>query len=128
MRAQFRSAPKFLNLFQIRFPIGAIASIGHRISGVLLLVSLPMLALALDRSLRSQAEFEAIRELIAAPGRALLLVFVVWATAHHVLAGVRHLLMDIGVGSRLAQARSSAWAAIVAALIIALAATIRWLS
>lgn len=128
MRAQFRSAPKFLNLFQIRFPIGAIASIGHRISGVLLLVSLPMLALALDRSLRSQAEFEAIRELIAAPGRALLLVFVVWATAHHVLAGVRHLLMDIGVGSRLAQARTSAWAAIVAALIIALAAAIRWLS
>lgn len=119
--------PKFLKLLQIRFPIGAIASIGHRISGVLLVVSLPLLALALDRSLRSQADFEALRHLVAAPGRAVLLVVVVWAAAHHVLAGLRHLLMDIGVGSRLEQARTSAWAAIVAALVIALAAALRWL-
>ena len=43
MPAPPRAAPKFLNLAQIRFPIGAIASIGHRISGVLLLISLPKL-------------------------------------------------------------------------------------
>lgn len=128
MRAPPGSAPKFLNLSQIRFPIGAIASIGHRISGVLLLVTLPFLALALDRSLRSEAEFEALRDLVSAPGRALLLVVVVWAASHHVLAGVRHLLMDVGIGSRLAQARTSAWAAIVAAAVIALAVAARWLS
>lgn len=128
MRAPPGSAPKFLNLSQIRFPIGAIASIGHRLSGVLLLVTLPLLALALDRSLRSEAEFEALRDFVSAPVRALLLVVVVWAASHHVLAGVRHLLMDVGVGSRLDQARSSAWAAIVAAAVIALAAAARWLS
>lgn len=49
MRSPAGGAPKFLNLFHIRFPIGAIASIGHRISGVLLLISLPLLALALER-------------------------------------------------------------------------------
>ena len=127
MRARSANAPKFLNLSQIRFPVGAIASIGHRVSGVLLLVSLPLLALALDRSLRSESEFEALRDLVSEPWRALLLVILVWAAAHHVLAGVRHLLMDIGVGSRLSQARTSAWAAILAAGIIALAAAVRWL-
>ena len=128
MRVRSASAPKFLKLSQIRFPIGAIASIGHRVSGVLLLVSLPLLALALDRSLRSKSEFDALRDLVSEPWRALLLVILVWAAAHHVLAGVRHLLMDIGVGSRLSQARTSAWAAILAAGIIAFAAAVRWLS
>lgn len=128
MRVSHQTAPKFLNLSRIRFPIGAIASVGHRISGVLLLFCLPLLALALDRSLRSEADFEALRDLVAAPGRALLLVVVVWAAAHHLLAGIRHLLMDIGVGSRLDQARTSAWAAIVTALVIALAAAVRWWS
>lgn len=128
MRVRSASAPKFLKLSQIRFPIGAIASIGHRVSGVLLVVSLPLLAFALDRSLRSESEFDALRDLVSEPWRALLLVILVWAAAHHVLAGVRHLLMDIGVGSRLSQARTSAWAAILAAGIIAFAAAVRWLS
>ena len=52
----------------------------------------------------------------------------VWAATHHLLAGVRHMLMDIGIGSRLAQARMSAWSTIVAALLIALLAAMRWLS
>ena len=93
---------------------------------MLLLVSLPLLALTLDRSLRSESDFEALRDLVGAPGRALLLVVVLWAAAYHLLAGIRHLLMDIGVGSRLADARMSAWAAILAALVIALAAALRW--
>lgn len=127
MRPPSASAPKFLNLFHIRFPIGAIASIGHRISGVLLLISLPVLALALARSLRSESAFESLRTAIGSPWWWLMLVVLVWAAAQHVLAGVRHLLMDIGIGSPLAQARTSAWAVILTATIIALAAAIRWL-
>lgn len=128
MRTTASGAPKFLNLLQIRFPIGAIASIGHRISGVLLALSLPLLALALDHSLRSEAEFAALRDLIPAPWRALLLIIVVWAGAHHLLAGIRHLLMDLGIGSPLAQARASAWSVILAATIIALVAAVRSLA
>lgn len=128
MRARVEAAPKFLNLLQIRFPIGAIASIGHRISGVLLVLSLPLLALTLDRSLHSEAEFAALRDLVSAPWRAVLLALLVWAATHHLLAGIRHLLMDVGIGSGLSQARTSAWAAIVAAAIVALVAAARWLS
>jgi len=128
MRTPAGGAPKFLNLFHIRFPIGAIASIGHRVSGVLLLISLPLLAFALERSLNSESAFESLRMAITAPWRGLLLLVLVWALAHHVLAGVRHLLMDIGIGSLLAQARISAWAVILTAAIIAIAAAIRWWS
>ncbi|WP_413788417.1 succinate dehydrogenase, cytochrome b556 subunit [Thauera sp.] len=128
MRSPTGGAPKFLNLFHIRFPIGAIASIGHRISGVLLLISLPLLALALERSLASEAAFESLRTAVATPWWGLLLLVVVWAAAQHVLAGVRHLLMDIGIGSPLAQARTSAWAVLLTAAIIALAAAIGWLT
>lgn len=122
MRTPPADMPKFLNLLQIRFPVGAIVSIGHRLSGVVLVACLPLLALALDRSLRGEAEFAALRDILPAPGRAAFLVVLVWAAAHHALAGVRHLLMDLGVGSRLAQARTSAWSATLAAAIIALAA------
>lgn len=125
MHSPASGAPKFLNLFHIRFPIGAIASIGHRISGVLLLISLPLLAFALERSLSSESAFESLRTAVATPWWGLLLLALVWAAAHHVLAGVRHLLMDIGIGSRLAQARTSAWAVILTAAIVAIAAAIR---
>lgn len=128
MRAPPQAAPKFLNLLQIRFPIGAIASIGHRVSGVLLAFTLPLLALTLDRSLSSETEFDALRDLVSAPWRALFLALIVWAAAHHLMAGVRHLLMDLGIGSRLSQARASAWAVIVAAVIVALACAARWLA
>lgn len=128
MRSAAGGAPKFLNLFQIRFPIGAIASIGHRISGVLLLISLPLLVLTLERSLGSEAAFESLRTAVDTSWWRLVLVVLVWAAAQHALAGVRHLLMDIGIGSPLAQARTSAWVVILTAAIIAFAAAVRWLA
>ena len=42
--------------------------------------------------------------------------------AHHLLAGVRHLLSDVDIGSRLAPARRSAWVVNLAAVAIALLA------
>ena len=113
------SAPVFLNLSAIRFPIGAIASIAHRLSGVLLLAMLPLLARTLDQSLRSSQDYEAL----LGPSRPLwlsgLLVVITWAATHHLLAGIRHLLLDIGIGSRLPAARASAWTALLGALLVA---------
>lgn len=128
MRVRTRAAPTFLNLFQIRFPVGAIASIAHRVCGVLLLVALPLLARTLEQSLRSAADYEALLGAVRSPWIAVALVVIVWAAAHHVLAGVRHLLMDIGVGSRLVRARASAWAVLVAAVVLAAACAFRWLA
>lgn len=115
-----RRLPVFLNLAAIRFPIGAIASIVHRIAGVLLFIALPVVALMLDASLRTEAGFAAVRDLFSSPLWVVTAAVLLWALVHHVLAGVRHLLMDIGVGSELATARASARLVLVAAPALAL--------
>ena len=52
------------------------------------------------------------------------MVLLGWALAHHVLAGIRHMLMDAGLGWRLADARRSAWAVVVGSLAIGAVAAI----
>jgi succinate dehydrogenase / fumarate reductase cytochrome b subunit len=56
-----------------------------------------------------------------------VVVIVVWALAHHVLAGVRHLLTDVDIGSPLRVARRSAWFVNLAGVAVALlAAGVMW--
>lgn len=115
MDRQSRRLPVFLNLAQIRFPIGAVASIAHRVAGVLLFIALPVIASLLDASLRTEAGFASVRDLLSSPLSVVAATVLFWALAHHVLAGIRHLLMDVGVGSELARARASARLVLVAA-------------
>lgn len=121
-----RPMPKYLNLAQIRFPVGAIASILHRVSGIVLLVSLPLLASALAESLRSPEGFAAVVDGATRSWFAPLLFVGAWALVHHVFAGVRHLLMDAGVGYRLPQARTSAFVSIFAGIVAAVLWLLAW--
>jgi succinate dehydrogenase / fumarate reductase cytochrome b subunit len=120
MERHSRRLPVSLNLAQIRFPIGAIVSIAHRVAGVLLFIALPVVALMLDASLRTETGFAAVRNLSRSPFWIVMAAVLLWAMVHHVLAGVRHLLMDVGVGSDLARARASARLVLVAAPALAL--------
>ena len=120
MDKQPRRLPVFLNLAQIRFPIGAIASIAHRVSGVLLFIALPVLAALLDASLRSEAGFASVRGLLSSPLALVVSGVLAWALVHHVLAGIRHLLMDVGIGGELERARASARLVLLAAPVLAL--------
>ena len=115
-----RRLPVFLKLAQIRFPIGAIASIAHRVSGVLLFIALPVVAVLLDTSLRDEAGFASVRDLISSPLAVVAAGVLVWALVHHVLAGIRHLLMDVGIGGELERARASARLVLLAAPALAL--------
>ena len=101
MRPPVASRPRFLNLFRISYPIGAIASIAHRISGLLLLVSLPALVNGLDYSLQSESNFLTLRTWLASPWATTILAFAAWGLVHHLSAGMRHLLMDAGIGTAL---------------------------
>lgn len=97
--------PVFLNLMQIKFPMPAIVSILHRISGVALFLLLPLLLWMLSRSLASPDTFEALK--VNAP-----LKFFSWVTLsalyYHVVAGVRHIIMDCGIGESLKGGRGGA--------------------
>lgn len=93
--------PVNLDLTSIRFPITAIASILHRISGVVLFFGSFIVLAWLGLSLESEAGFtDAIRLLDHG-----LFAFVLWgvlaALAYHFTAGVKHLLMDMGFGETL---------------------------
>lgn len=114
--------PVFLDLTKIQMPVGALTSIGHRISGVVLALSVPVAAWLLGLSLRDDAGFAQVMALFAwLPFRATA-VIAVWALAQHVLAGVRHLLTDFHVGASLRVARRSAWFVNLAGIAVALVA------
>ena len=105
--------PVFLDLARIRFPVGAVASMGHRVSGVVLVIALPLAVLALQRSLEGDA-------LAFAGWMRLPAALLAWAAAHHLFAGIRHLLMEADIGSSLHPARRSAYAALIAGAAIGL--------
>ena len=114
--------PVFLDLRKIAMPVGALTSIGHRISGVVLAIGIPAAVYVLDLSLRNpQSYAQLIRMSGQWTSRVIAIVFI-WALAHHLLAGVRHLLSDVDIGSLLPAARRSAWIVNVAGLAIALLA------
>jgi succinate dehydrogenase / fumarate reductase cytochrome b subunit len=109
MTRRSASRPVFFNLTQIQLPVGALTSIAHRVTGVVLAIGIPFGFYGLQLSLASAKSYERLM-LIANTGLfKVFLVLFIWALSHHLLAGVRHLLMDIGVGSHLAAARRSAW-------------------
>lgn len=102
------SRPVYLNLLKIRQPITALASIGHRISGVLLVLSIPFMIWMLDHSLRGADEYQQIAALYEQPLMKVVVLLMAWAGAHHVFAGIRFLLIDVDWGVDLATARRTA--------------------
>jgi succinate dehydrogenase / fumarate reductase cytochrome b subunit len=106
-------------LLRIHLPVGALTSITHRVTGLILASGIPLAAYFLDLSLRGPDSYARVVALVGAtPSRAVAVVLA-WALAHHLLAGIRHLLSDIDVGSRLSASRRSAWFVNVSGLAIA---------
>lgn len=109
--------PINLDLSTMKFPSMAIASILHRLSGVLMFLLLPVMFCVLGCSLRSQESFDAIREHVMNPWFKLIIWGFASAWFYHVIAGIRHLVMDIGFGESLEAGRRSALFIIVLAVI-----------
>ncbi len=86
----------------MRLPITAWASIAHRATGVFLFAGIAVLLWALDSSLSGQAGFDALGEALSHPLVKLLIWAVVSALIYHSLAGIKHLVMDMGIGETMA--------------------------
>ena len=119
--------PVYLNLFQIRLPVAGVVSILHRITGVVMVISLPLSLYALQQSLVSADEYAAVTGYLSLPWVRVLLMALAVALALHFLAGVRHLLLDIDVGVTRRVARWSAWAVLAGTGLTALVFGMRWL-
>ncbi|MDP3558889.1 MAG: succinate dehydrogenase, cytochrome b556 subunit [Legionellaceae bacterium] len=108
-----KKRPVNLALTTLAFPPMAIASILHRIAGVVIFLGLPFVLYLLDLSLRDQASFSDVALLLVNP----YVKGGVWifssAFIYHMLAGIRHMLMDLGLGESLYHARMTALAVII---------------
>ena len=117
-----KKRPVNLDLGTIALPITSYVSILHRVSGVIMFFAVAVLLWLLESSLASEARFNELSDLFNNP----LCQIIVWGTlaalAYHSVAGMRHMIMDFGVGEDSFYAgRLSAWAALaLAALVIAL--------
>ena len=111
--------PIFLNLVQIRLPVAGVMSILHRLSGVLLFLALPLASWLLMRSLENPEGWRMVRDSFSGCGARLLLIATLWALLHHLLAGIRYLLLDVHIGIGRPRYRYSAWAVLISAPLLA---------
>lgn len=93
-----KQRPVNLDLQTIRFPITAIASILHRVSGVITFIAVGILLWLLGTSLSSPEGFQQAADIMDG----FIVKFIMWgiltapALAYHVIVGIRHMLMDFG--------------------------------
>lgn len=112
--------PVFLNLLQIRLPIGGAVSILHRATGVALTLLTPVFLYMLDSSLRDSQAFARYVAYFSSPLGRFNALLTLWLVLQHLLSGVRHLLLDLDIGIGRADARRSAWVTLVLSLAIVL--------
>ncbi|NIF20808.1 MULTISPECIES: succinate dehydrogenase cytochrome b556 subunit [Pantoea] len=91
-----KQRPVNLDLTTIRFPVTAISSILHRVSGVIMFVAVGILLWLLGLSLSSPEGFQSAAIVM----HSFIAKFIMWgiltALAYHAVGGIRHMLMDFG--------------------------------
>ena len=108
-----------MDIGTIKLPITSYVSILHRVSGVILFFAVAIFLWMLDSSLASEESFNQLAETLNSP----ICQFIIWgslaALAYHAIAGIRHLIMDMGFGEdSFESGRNSAWAAVVLAVVV----------
>ena len=115
-------SPDLVLAVNLKSPV-AIASILHRISGIVIFLLIPVLLYILQGSLESPESFAAIKEDVFGGFIGRFLVFVTLAgLLYHFFVGLKHLVMDFDIAEELESGRNLAKAALgVSAVSIALA-------
>ena len=90
--------PVNLDIASMQLPVTAYVSISHRLSGVFLFLVSGLMVWALDVSLSSEAGFDSIKATLATPLSKAVLWAIATALSYHALAGVKHIIMDFGIG------------------------------
>jgi len=100
-RPEFRNINAFKDLPTYRLPAAGWVSILHRISGLLMFLLLPFIIWMFDKSISSEISFAKFTSAFTlglgfVPGALVKLVVLglIWAFVHHLIAGLRHLWMD----------------------------------
>lgn len=116
-----KERPVYLSLTQFKFPITAIASIVHRITGVLLFVGIAYLLWLLDLALGSEAGFAEARSVLSNPLPKLVLIGVLGLLVYHLVAGVKHMIMDFHIGDSFEAASAASWVVFALSIVLTIA-------
>jgi succinate dehydrogenase / fumarate reductase cytochrome b subunit len=82
------------DLSHYRLPAAGVVSILHRISGAGMFLFLPFLLYLFKKSVTSEISFSVFRGFMGHWYIKLVVLGLIWAFLHHLIAGVRHLFMD----------------------------------
>ena len=118
--------PVNLDLSQFSFPLPALTSIVHRATGIILFVGIAILMYALELSLVSEESFNSVKECLDGFFVKLIIWGILSGLLYHLVAGIKHLLMDIGVGETLEGGIFGAKVTIVVSVVLILLAGV-WL-
>ncbi|GAA3920510.1 succinate dehydrogenase, cytochrome b556 subunit [Litoribacillus peritrichatus] len=119
--------PKNLDLTTIQLPVTAKASILHRIAGIGLFFGMAFVLAALDMTLASEESFNQFKECLQSPVAKLITWGILSALGYHFVAGIKHLLMDMGIGETLEGGRTGSIITLVlGGLMIVLAGVWVW--
>lgn len=123
-----KERPVNLDISTISLPITALVSITHRVSGLVMLGGILVLLWMLDASLTSEQSFESLKETLSHPIALIIIWGILSALAYHTIAGIRHLIMDMGIGETLEGGRTGAKivVAVSAVAIVAIGAYLIW--
>ncbi|MBK5937786.1 succinate dehydrogenase, cytochrome b556 subunit [Halochromatium roseum] len=115
-----KSRPVFLEFWRIRLPIPGVVSILHRVSGLLMVLAIPVFAALFAQALSGSAGFASVQVLAGSALGQLVFVLLGWSLLHHLFAGIRYLALDLGWGLDRPSARKTAWTALSSALALTL--------
>lgn len=118
--------PKNLDFSTLRLPLPAITSILHRASGVFIFAGLAVLLWLFSESLSSEQGFNNVADWMDNLLVKLMLWAVISGLLYHLIAGIKHLIMDLGIGETLEGAQTGA-KLVVALSAIAIVLTGVWL-
>ena len=128
--AASKSRPEFRNIhvsqiLKYKLPPPGMVSIMHRISGAALFLTLPFILWLFDLSLTSELSYTRLGDFAAHWLVKLVLVGLAWAFLHHLIAGLRFLMLDLDVGVDKPAARTSALAVFAISLPLTLLAALK---
>jgi len=112
--------PVNLDLTTMKFPAMAIASILHRLSGIALFLLMPFVLCVFSLSLKDEVSFFKAQQYLANPYAKLLFWLFAASLIYHLLAGIRHLIMDLGFGEEVKTSRLTAILVIGLSVILAI--------
>ena len=103
------SRPVNLDLSTFKYPLPAIISLLHRLSGVFIFGGVALLLYFLDLSLQSQEGFARVLGMLDHFIIKLLSWSVLAGLLYHLIAGVKHLIMDLGIGESIHGSIMGSW-------------------